>query len=151
MTQTPHHSDAQTESLALQIPAASAEEAHRHFATKLAVETDPADVRLDLERGPLPYLLLDARSAQHYEECHIPSAISLPHRMISEESTARFDRDRVIVIYCWSPACNAATKAAAKLSALGIRVKEMIGGLEYWRREGGPVEGTLVEQAPLVG
>jgi len=30
-------------------------------------------------------------------------------------------------------------------------VKEMIGGLEYWRKEGYPVEGRLGEKAPLYG
>jgi rhodanese-related sulfurtransferase len=60
-------------------------------------------------------------------------------------------KEKVIVVYCWGVACNAATKAAMRLSALGFRVKEMIGGIEYWRREGGPVEGTLGEDAPLVG
>lgn len=55
------------------------------------------------------------------------------------------------MLYCWGPACNGATKAAAKLSTLGFRIKEMLGGIEYWRKEGGPVEGTLKEQASLVG
>lgn len=44
---------------------------------------------------------------------------------------------------------RAATKAAAWLSALGFHAKEMIGGIEFWRREG-VVEGTLGESAPLV-
>jgi rhodanese-related sulfurtransferase len=135
----------------LAYPAASPAEAHRFFATKLSVETDASDVRVDLERGELPYVLLDARTEQSYEECHIPGAVSLPHRLISPETAARFDPAQLIVIYCWGPACNAATKAAYKLSAFGFQVKEMIGGLEYWRNEGGPVQGTLAEKAPLIG
>ena len=39
--------------------------------------------------------------------------------------------------------------AAARLAALGFKVKEMIGGLEYWRQEGCPVEGALGAGAPL--
>ena len=38
--------------------------------------------------------------------------------------------------------CNAATNAAARLAALGRSVKEMLGGFEYWVREGHPVEGA---------
>jgi rhodanese-related sulfurtransferase len=57
----------------------------------------------------------------------------------------------VVVTYCWGPGCNAATKGAARLAALGFRVKEMIGGIEYWRREGHPVEGTEGDQAPYHG
>ncbi len=135
----------------LHIPAASPMEANRHFLMKLSVETDVADVRLDLESGDHDFVLLDARSEKAYAECHIPGACNLPHRNINAETTASFRKDQVIVVYCWGPACNGATKAAVKLSALGFQVKEMLGGIEYWRKEGGPVEGTIGEHAPLVG
>jgi rhodanese-related sulfurtransferase len=137
-------------SLVLETPAAKPEDAHRHFLAKLSVETDAADVRLDLQHGQHGFVLIDARSAQDFEECHIPGAISLPYRQISAESTAHLSKEQLLVVYCWSPGCNSATKAAARLSALGFRVKEMIGGIEYWRREGGAVEGALGESAPLV-
>jgi len=39
-------------------------------------------------------------------------------------------RDKVIVTYCDGVFCNASTKAAAKLTALGFRVKEMLDGME---------------------
>lgn len=138
-------------SFVLEHPAAPPEEARRHFTSKLGVETDPSDVHADLERGVNRILLVDARSAQHFAECHVPGAINLPHRSISEETTAALSRDVCVVVYCWGPACNAATKAAARLSTLGYKVKEMIGGLEYWRREGYAVEGTLANEASLYG
>jgi rhodanese-related sulfurtransferase len=137
-------------SLVLETPAAPPEDAHLHFLAKLAVETDAADVMLDLRRGQNSFVLIDVRSAQEFEECHIPGAISLPARRITAETTAHLPKEQLLVTYCWSPGCNAATKAAARLSELGFRVKEMIGGIEYWRREGGSVEGTLGDQAPLV-
>jgi hypothetical protein len=34
------------------------------------------------------------------------------------------------------------------LAELGFRVKEMIGGIEYWKREGYATEGELVEADP---
>ena len=137
-------------SLVLETKPAGPEEAHRYFLAKLAVETDASDVMLDLQRGQNGFLLIDARSAQDFEECHIPGAVNLPYRKITAESTAQFSKELPMVTYCWSTACNSATKAAARLSALGFQVKEMLGGIEYWRREGGPVEGTLGEQAPLI-
>jgi rhodanese-related sulfurtransferase len=137
-------------SLVLETPPAGPQEAQRHFLAKLAVETDASDVMLDRQRGQHGFLLIDARSAQDFEECHIPGAVNLPYRKITAESTAQFSKELPMVTYCWSPACNSATKAAARLSALGFQVKEMLGGIEYWRREGGPVEGTLGEQAPLI-
>ena len=140
-------------SFVLEIPAAAPEAAARHFASKLSVETDPADVWLDLERGHGRFRLLDVRSREHYEQCHIPGALNLTSRGISEQTVeaAGLTQDDVLVVYCWGPGCNAATKAAMRLGALGFRVKEMIGGIEYWRREGKPVEGTLGDDAPLLG
>src|SRR3954451_16029027 len=116
-------------SFVLEHLAASPADAHRHFASRLAVETDPSDVHADLERGVDRIVVLDARSTQQYGECHVPGAINIPHRMISAETTARLSRDVCIVTYCWGPGCNAATKAAMRLASLGFQVKEMIGGL----------------------
>jgi 3-mercaptopyruvate sulfurtransferase SseA len=45
-----------------------------------------------------------------------------------------------VVVYCWGPGCNGSTRAALELALLGYRVKEMIGGYEYWVREGYPTE-----------
>ena len=138
-------------SFVLEYPAADHYGAWRHFVAKLAVETDPADVKLDLDRGVSRILVVDARGADAYARCHVPGAISLPHRSIDARSAADLPRDRVLVVYCWGPGCNAATKAAARLASLGFQVKEMIGGLEYWRREGYAVEGDDPENAPFAG
>ena len=57
--------------------------------------------------------------------------------------------------YCYSPACDAATKAAVKLTELGFSVKEMIGGIQYWNEEGYPVqkegEPKVSLSAPVLG
>ncbi|MEP6731287.1 MAG: rhodanese-like domain-containing protein [bacterium] len=154
-TQTTEVADAPgravTHSFVLEHPAADPATAQRHFAAKLAVETDPSDVHTDLERAHPGIVVFDVRSKEQYAECHVPGALSLPHRTITAESTAALSRDVVVVVYCWGPACNAACKAAMRFGALGFRVKEMIGGIEYWRREGFSVEGTLGDNAPLVG
>ncbi|RKP47982.1 rhodanese-like domain-containing protein [Cohnella endophytica] len=138
-------------SLVLETPAASPEDTHRHYTNKLAVETDVSDVRYDMLHGLNEFTLIDVRSRKAYGECRIPGAMNLPSGEIDEKTTASLPKDRVIVVYCWGPACNGGTKGAARLSGLGFRVKEMLGGIEYWRREGNPVEGALGEEATLVG
>jgi 3-mercaptopyruvate sulfurtransferase SseA len=50
------------------------------------------------------------------------------------------DRDKTVVVYCWGPGCNGAQKAAVEFAWLGYTVQEMLGGFEYWAREGWPVE-----------
>ncbi|GBF77738.1 rhodanese [Paenibacillus sp. 598K] len=130
-------------SLVLETPAASPEQAHRHYINKLSVETDASDVCDDLKNGVADFLFVDVRSARAYEECHAVGAINLPSDKITAETTAGWDKKKLIVVYCWGPACNGAAKSAASLSALGFQVKEMLGGIEYWRREGHDVEGKL--------
>jgi len=124
----------------LTTPAAGPSLAQDYFAAKRACETDPSDVWSDLQDGQTGFVMLDARSREAYMQGHVPGAISLPHAEIDEESIAALPSGTVAVTYCWGPGCNAGTKAALKLAGLGIPVKEMIGGIEYWLREGYPVE-----------
>ena len=123
----------------------NAEIAHAHFTHRLMVETDADDVGTALRDGTADFILLDARSSAAYAAAHLPGAISLPHRTISQEALDALG-DGPIVVYCWGPGCNAATKAGVKISALGREVKEMIGGFEYYAREGFPVEGEQAER-----
>jgi rhodanese-related sulfurtransferase len=121
-------------------PPADPADAERHFLARLSVETDVSDVVHDLTRGTGKLILLDVRSAEEYALCHAAGAINLPHRRIAADTTAAFDRDAILVTYCWGPGCNGATRAALALAQLGFRVRVMIGGFEYWAREGLPVE-----------
>lgn len=107
-----------------------------HFESRLEWEIDAAD----LHANPDAYVIVDGRTPEAFARAHIPGAINLPHRTITAETTAHIARDAVIVTYCDGIGCNASTKAAVKLSRLGFQVKEMIGGIDWWRRDGLPVE-----------
>jgi rhodanese-related sulfurtransferase len=115
-------------------------ETREHFGRKLRCETDPADVRADMDRGMSGFVVVDTRSREAYHEGHVTGAVSLPHAEIDESTVAGLIGEKVAITYCWGPACNAATKGAFKLASLGVPVKEMIGGYEYWVKEGHPVE-----------
>jgi rhodanese-related sulfurtransferase len=134
-------------SAVLATPAADPAAAHAHFAGRLAFETDVADLMFDLTHGNPLLVVIDTRSPAAFAQCHIPGAINLPR--IDAERAAALSRDKVHVVYCWGPACNGATKGVMRLAALGFSAKELIGGIEYWRKEGGAVEGSLGSQAPL--
>lgn len=149
---TPHATSRQTGfSFVNEHPPADPRDARAHFLARLSVETDPADVHLELERSPDRITVIDVRSSEAYESCRVPGAINIPHRTISKKTTASLDKNRTLVVYCWGPGCNAAQKGAAHLAGVGFRVKEMIGGLEYWRREGHEVEGSEGTSAPMAG
>ncbi len=125
----------------LATPAAACDNAQAFFRQKLHFETDPADVYTDMKNGIDDFILLDVRSPEAYAKSHVVGALNLPSPTIDATTTADLQRDKLLVVYCWGPGCNGATKAAVKLSALGFAVKEMIGGIEYWEdRERYPVE-----------
>lgn len=128
-----------SKSIVLEHPVEPQALALEHFRAKLGLATDPSDVHADLEAGETGFIVLDARSPEAYAAGHVPGAVSFPHRRMDADSTAALPRDKVIVTYCDGIGCNASTKAAFKLTALGFRVKEMIGGLEWWQRDGYPL------------
>ena len=106
---------------------------------KLRFHTDSWDLSVDLKAGRGEIVVIDARSREAYAAGHIPGARSLPHRDMTPEVVAGFDRRKVYVVYCDGIGCNASTKGAYKLAHLGFRVKELLGGLDWWRRDGHPV------------
>ncbi len=119
--------------------------ANNHFASKLAFETDPSDVYNDINNKISGIIVVDARTPESYARGHVPGAINLPHRTIDASSTQAIPRNKVIVTYCDGVFCNASTKAAAKLTALGFKVKEMLDGMDGWKKEGYPTEETRIQ------
>jgi rhodanese-related sulfurtransferase len=108
-----------------------------HYASKLEYEIDAWDLKAAREAGD-HLVVIDARSAEAFAREHIPGAISLPHRAMSAETVATIDRDALVVTYCDGIGCNASTKGALAMSRLGFRVKELMGGLDWWKRDGHP-------------
>lgn len=110
-----------------------------YFAAKLQYETDVSDVHAQLEAGA-DFVLVDSRGIDAWAQGRIPGATHLPTRDIAAHARARIPEGTPVVTYCWGPGCNGATRAALEFARLGYRVQEMIGGFEYWSREGYAVE-----------
>lgn len=115
----------------------------KHYESKLAFEADSWDLKVALEAGE-NVVVIDARSPEAYQKEHIPEAINIPHRKMSEETTKHLDRAALVVTYCDGIGCNASTKGALNMTRLGFRVKELIGGLDWWKRDGHKTEGSAV-------
>jgi rhodanese-related sulfurtransferase len=120
----------------LSTPPAESAAAVAHFAARLAFETDVSDVHADLEAAVPGLAVVDVRSAEAWNQGHIPGAIHLP----GARAASAIPPGTVVVTYCWGPGCNGATRAALAFARLGYPVKEMIGGFEYWAREGFAVQ-----------
>jgi rhodanese-related sulfurtransferase len=136
-------SDVAHPSLVIEKGFAAPQDAAAHFARRLTVEADVSDVQADLAGGVAGLVVVDSRSAQAWEQGHLPGAVHLPTARIAERAASLIPPTSYVVTYCWGPGCNGATRAALAFATLGYRVKEMIGGYEYWVREGFPVETAL--------
>lgn len=111
------------------------------YQAKLDFETDSWDLSEALNSGE-GIIIIDARSPEAFRAEHIPTAINFPHREMTAESTANLDKSKIYVTYCDGIGCNASTKGALKMAQLGFNVKELLGGLDWWRRDGYETKGT---------
>ncbi len=111
----------------------------QHLRAKLAWETDASDVHAAQEAGE-DFVLVDSRGDLAWAQGRIVGAVHMPTVQIAERASAEIPLGTPVVVYCWGPGCNGSTKAALAFALQGYRVREMIGGFEYWAREGYPVE-----------
>lgn len=118
------------------IPAATPAIAQAHFAARLSLETDCADLHNAYMSGQVDFVLLDVRGPKAYARSHVPGALNLPHREITPERMSAWPEATLFVVYCAGPHCNGADKAALRLAQLGRPVKLMLGGMTGWADEG---------------
>ena len=110
-----------------------------YFSAKLALETDASDVYAAQKSGEA-FVLVDVRGDEAWAQGRIVGAVHLPRPQIAERALQELDPAVPVVVYCWSPGCNGGAKGALEFAKLGFSVREMIGGYEYWVREGQPTE-----------
>jgi len=117
-------------------PAAAPADATAFFTALLSCQTDVSDVHASLAAEMPGLVLADSRGTQAWRQGRLPGAIHLPTAEIAARAAAVIPAGTLVVTYCWGPGCNGATRAALEYARLGYQVKEMIGGFEYWVREG---------------
>lgn len=117
-------------------PPAPSAEAAAHFERLLGFETDCWDVHHAMARREPGFVLLDVRNPEAYTAGHVPGAVSLPYRRMTEATLAGYAPETLFVVYCSGPHCNGADRGALRLARLGRPVKKMLGGMSGWREEG---------------
>ena len=127
-------------SAALRVPPGASADAVAFFTARLTFQADVSDVHASLESGDPGFVLVDSRGGEGWEQGHVPGAIHLPTAAIPSRALESLDPSVPVITYCWGPGCDGATRAALAFARLGFPVKEMIGGIEYWVREGFPLE-----------
>ena len=114
--------------------------ATEHFEKRLAYETDVSDVHGAMHQSDPGFMLVDSRGQAAWDQGHLTGAVHLPTAEIPDRAASLIPPHMPVVTYCWGPGCNGATKAALAFARLGYQVKEMLGGYEYWVREGFEVQ-----------
>ncbi len=103
----------------------SAQTAYRQITMEDAV------TMMEEETG---YIILDVRTAQEYEETHIPDAINIPNESIDSEDIPELpDKNQLILVYCRSG--NRSKQASEKLANLGYTNIVEFGGINDWPGE----------------
>lgn len=110
-----------------------------YFAARLAYETDASDAYAALSSDDRP-VIIDVRSEAAWAQGRVSGAVHMHYSEIATRAPREIPAGTSVVVYCWSPGCNAGVKGALEFAKLGYEVREMIGGFEYWVREGYPVE-----------
>jgi rhodanese-related sulfurtransferase len=97
----------------------------------MAFTTGPVELDHQIEEGD-DIAIVDVREEEDYRKGHVPGALNLPQdRWHSAEGILR--RDSTNILYCYSPTCHLAAKAAVQFAEQGYHVMEMDGGFEAWK------------------
>lgn len=104
---------------------------------KLAYEIDAVAAVQAQARGGA--VIIDTRKQLSWNHGHIQGALHLAADSLDAQ-LATLPRDQTLIVYGWGPGCNGATHTARRLLIEGFNVRELIGGYEYWTRNGFPVE-----------
>lgn len=120
----------------------------RYYENKLAFEIDPSDLFKALKNRE-DFVVVDTRQESGYKNEHIPGALNLPY-LEMDKSTGNLDPSKTYVCYCDGIGCNASTKGALKMATLGFEVKELIGGITWWKLDGYATEGASPAQGEQI-
>lgn len=103
-----------------------------YVEARLAYELDVVAAHAAQAEGSVT--IVDTRKQLSWDHGHVAGALHLGVDVLP--------RDSVLVLYGWGPGCNGATHTALALLRDGYDVREMVGGYEYWVRNGFPTEGV---------
>lgn len=117
-----------------------------HVNARLSYEID-AVAAADAVTGGRA-ILVDTRRQESWQHGHIAGALHLPKTEVADRIPS-LPRDQTLIVYGWGPGCNGATVTARMLLEAGLDVRELLGGYEYWVRNGFEIEvGGAIRRLP---
>ena len=117
-----------------------------YFSAKLALETDASDVYAAQKAGDA-FVLVDVRGDEAWAQGRVtgrdPHAVPADRRACAARDRSGTSRSSSTA---GVPAATPARRARSSSRSSATSVREMIGGYEYWVREGQPIEN---DEGPL--
>ncbi len=90
------------------------------------------------DKSPIPFMLLDVRTAEEYAEGHIRGAKLIPVQEL-EQRISEVPKDRQVYVYCRSG--GRSSRASKILADAGYaRIENVQGGFMAWKEAGYPVQ-----------
>lgn len=99
------------------------------FAKRLAFTLGPVELKAMIADGKVK--VVDVRQKEDYDESHIPGAISIPKKELSERLD-EIPKNGIYVVCCYNQQCHLAAAAALVLAQEGRSVMELEGGFKTW-------------------
>lgn len=121
-----------------------------YYENKLNYEIDVWDLFRALH-GDENVVVIDTRPVDMFVEEHIPGALNMHHMSITDKAIEALDRSALYVTYCDGEGCNAATEGALKLAKMGFKVRELMGGLDWWKRVRYATDGSSAQAGQEIG
>ena len=99
------------------------------------------DLKERLDWGEPALTIIDVRSRDAFNACHITGAVSLPLNELVERALINLELVRDIYVY--GSTDEETANAADLLKKAGYQnVAELVGGLDAWKAAGFPIEGN---------
>src|SRR5271155_3643223 len=84
------------------------------FKEKLEFETGPYGVSEYIKKNT-PVTVVDLRTPEYFAKGHVPGAKNIQFEEL-DKSLSSFDKNKTVVVYCYSITCHLATRAALHLA-----------------------------------
>lgn len=117
------------------------------------VTTDQVKAMIDQKQ---PFVLIDARSPQEYQEAHLPGALNIPEKELqANKASLPGDKSTLLVIYCNGVKCGKSKRLAEQIEPMGYpNISIYSEGIPVWEERAlpivaGPEYGKKIETRKL--
>jgi rhodanese-related sulfurtransferase len=109
----------------------------------IQIKTISVEKLLDMQTSGQYFIIIEVLSEEHFKNGHIPGAIHIPVKDLTEENLTKkgISKEDIIVVYCTTYSCPASTDAAKRLLEMGYEnAYDFKAGKQGWDSAGFDLE-----------